>query len=124
MEKFSGKMCGLLNLKGQHGVKGEAWSHVRVIAGEAVEKLRQGTEANVDGGDGHEECSPACELPALRLSNYGLQDTVGFHTNAFYFGKLHYLCGPQFPAMGSGIMVIITPGRSWVSWRPCLKPSD
>lgn len=41
-------MCGLLNLKGQHGVKGEAWSHVRVIAGEAVEKLRQGTEANVD----------------------------------------------------------------------------
>ena len=58
-----------------------------MVAREAVEELRQGTEAKVDGGDGQEECFPAYDPVAPRLSNYGLQDTVGFHTNAFYFGN-------------------------------------
>lgn len=87
MEKFGGGVCGLLNLKGQHGLKGEAWSRVSVVAGEAVEKLRQGSEASVDGGGGREECFPASELAAPQLSNCGLEDTVGFHTDTFYFGN-------------------------------------
>lgn len=44
-------------------------------------------EADVDGGDGQEEYFPAYELAVPWLSHCGLQDTVGFHTDAFYFGN-------------------------------------
>lgn len=61
--------------------------------------------------DGEEECFPACELVAPWLSNCGLQNTVGFHMDAFCFGYqgLEHLCEPQLPDVGSGMMVIIRP---------------
>lgn len=89
-----------------------------MVAGEAVEKLRQGTEASVDGGDGQEEYFPAYELVAPWLSSYGLRDTGGsiriLPILATKVLNITTCLGPSFLMWEVVRWLSLHPGCSWV----------